>query len=126
MISQQDSKAGATASLTGPCDDSDSLSMVKVLLLLLFVRFRHASQAQELCLFAKDFNHADLVALRGGAEDTISSGRTSRLLRYWLDDDGIRVYTVKKLDPFGRPTFSAYPANFSPGTYVFGTCPSSK
>ncbi len=53
--------------------------------------------------------------LRGGYDDDNDTyKKTSRLLRYWLDDEGKRVYTVRKLDPFGRPTFSAYPARFSP------------
>jgi rRNA maturation protein Nop10 len=53
--------------------------------------------------------------IRGGySDDNDTHKKTSRLLRYWLDDEGKRVYTVRKVDPFGRPTFSAYPARFSP------------
>jgi hypothetical protein len=53
--------------------------------------------------------------LRGGyGDDNDTHKKTSRLLHYWLDDEGKRVYTVKKVDPFGRPTYSAYPARFSP------------
>ncbi|PIK43727.1 putative H/ACA ribonucleoprotein complex subunit 3-like [Apostichopus japonicus] len=33
---------------------------------------------------------------------------------YFLDDEGNRVYTLKKLDLNGRPTQSAHPARFSP------------
>lgn len=33
---------------------------------------------------------------------------------YYLDDEGNRVYTLKKTDPKGRPTMSAHPAKFSP------------
>lgn len=28
---------------------------------------------------------------------------------YYLDDNGNRVYTLKKVDPHGRPTISAHP-----------------
>ncbi|KAL0109203.1 hypothetical protein PUN28_014355 [Cardiocondyla obscurior] len=34
-------------------------------------------------------------------------------LMYYLDDKGERVYTLKKIDPNGRPTLSAHPARFS-------------
>ncbi|XP_065213502.1 H/ACA ribonucleoprotein complex subunit 3 [Planococcus citri] len=36
------------------------------------------------------------------------------LLRYYLDESGNRVYTLKKIDPNGTPTISAHPARFSP------------
>ena len=53
--------------------------------------------------------------LRGGlGDDNDAHTKPSRLLHYWLDDEGKRVYTVRKVDPFGRPTLSAYPARFSP------------
>ncbi|OTF81897.1 H/ACA ribonucleoprotein complex protein-like protein [Euroglyphus maynei] len=35
-------------------------------------------------------------------------------LMYYLDDSNKRVYTMAKVDPLGRPTFSAHPARFSP------------
>jgi len=35
-------------------------------------------------------------------------------LMYYLDADGKRVYTLKKVDPNGKPTVSAHPARFSP------------
>jgi len=35
-------------------------------------------------------------------------------LMYYLDDSGKRVYTLAKVDPEGKPTFSAHPARFSP------------
>ncbi|KAL9091252.1 MAG: hypothetical protein Q9165_004886, partial [Trypethelium subeluteriae] len=35
-------------------------------------------------------------------------------LMYYLNDNGERVYTIAKSDPFGRPTKSAHPARFSP------------
>eukprot|EP01147_Barroeca_monosierra_P004465 gene4466-6713_t len=35
-------------------------------------------------------------------------------LMYYLDNNGRRVYTLKKVDPNGKPTFSAHPARFSP------------
>ena len=35
-------------------------------------------------------------------------------LMYYLDDSNKRVYTLSKVDPEGRPTFSAHPARFSP------------
>ncbi|XP_076470306.1 H/ACA ribonucleoprotein complex subunit 3-like [Babylonia areolata] len=35
-------------------------------------------------------------------------------MMYYLDDQGKRVYTLKKVDPNGRPTLSAHPARFSP------------
>ncbi|XP_056635121.1 H/ACA ribonucleoprotein complex subunit 3 [Diorhabda carinulata] len=35
-------------------------------------------------------------------------------LMYYLDESGNRVYTLKKLDPSGKPTMSAHPARFSP------------
>ncbi|EFN88045.1 H/ACA ribonucleoprotein complex subunit 3 [Harpegnathos saltator] len=35
-------------------------------------------------------------------------------LMYYLDTNGNRVYTLKKLDPTGKPTLSAHPARFSP------------
>ncbi|EIE88828.1 H/ACA ribonucleoprotein complex subunit 3 [Rhizopus delemar RA 99-880] len=35
-------------------------------------------------------------------------------LMYYLNDQGERVYTLKKVDPKGLPTKSAHPARFSP------------
>ncbi|XP_078690162.1 H/ACA ribonucleoprotein complex subunit 3-like [Branchiostoma floridae x Branchiostoma belcheri] len=35
-------------------------------------------------------------------------------LYYYLGDGGERVYTLKKVDPHGKPTLSAHPARFSP------------
>jgi len=35
-------------------------------------------------------------------------------LMYYLDSNNTRVYTLNKVDPSGRPTFSAHPARFSP------------
>ncbi|KAL5967719.1 H/ACA ribonucleoprotein complex subunit 3 [Taenia solium] len=35
-------------------------------------------------------------------------------LRYHLDAGGHRVYTMKFVDPNGRPTQSAHPARYSP------------
>ncbi|XP_018331844.1 H/ACA ribonucleoprotein complex subunit 3-like [Agrilus planipennis] len=35
-------------------------------------------------------------------------------LMYYLDEEGKRSYTLKKVDPHGNPTFSAHPARFSP------------
>ena len=35
-------------------------------------------------------------------------------LMYYLDTEGKRVYTLNKVDPAGKPTFSAHPARFSP------------
>ncbi|CCW59923.1 unnamed protein product [Phytomonas sp. EM1] len=29
-------------------------------------------------------------------------------------ENGKRVYTLKKIDPYGKPTLSAHPARFSP------------
>ncbi|EZA55390.1 hypothetical protein DMN91_002353 [Ooceraea biroi] len=34
-------------------------------------------------------------------------------LMYHLDENGDRVYTLKKVDPNGKPTVSAHPARFS-------------
>ena len=51
--------------------------------------------------------------------DTKKDFQKSLLLRYWLNDHGDRVYTVKKVDPLGRPTMSAHPPRFS-----FGSCTS--
>ncbi|XP_020277601.1 H/ACA ribonucleoprotein complex subunit 3 [Pseudomyrmex gracilis] len=34
-------------------------------------------------------------------------------LLYYLDENGNRVYTLKKKDPKGQPTQSAHPARFS-------------
>ncbi|GAV08843.1 hypothetical protein RvY_18476 [Ramazzottius varieornatus] len=36
------------------------------------------------------------------------------LLRFYLDDKGNRIYTLKDLDPLGHPTLTAHPAKFSP------------
>ncbi|PAA53484.1 hypothetical protein BOX15_Mlig022085g1 [Macrostomum lignano] len=36
------------------------------------------------------------------------------LLRYYLNEQGERVYTLKSVDPDGKPTQSAHPARFSP------------
>jgi H/ACA ribonucleoprotein complex subunit 3 len=33
---------------------------------------------------------------------------------YYLNEKGERVYTLKKVDPEGKPTVSAHPARFSP------------
>ncbi|XP_076041271.1 nop10 ribonucleoprotein [Oratosquilla oratoria] len=35
-------------------------------------------------------------------------------LMYYLDSNNNRVYTLKKTDEKGNPTFSAHPARFSP------------
>jgi len=35
-------------------------------------------------------------------------------LMYYLDDNGTRVYSLKKEDAEGKPTLSAHPARFSP------------
>ena len=35
-------------------------------------------------------------------------------LRYYLDEEGKRVYTLKQKDSAGQNTFSAHPARFSP------------
>eukprot|EP00890_Picochlorum_soloecismus_P006544 jgi/Picsp_1/714/NSC_04203-R1_h aca ribonucleoprotein complex subunit 3-like len=35
-------------------------------------------------------------------------------LMYYLNDNGDRTYTLKKVDPDGKPTHSAHPARFSP------------
>ena len=35
-------------------------------------------------------------------------------LMYYLNEEGKRVYTLKKVAPDGRPTQSAHPARFSP------------
>ncbi|XP_048827642.1 H/ACA ribonucleoprotein complex subunit 3 [Brienomyrus brachyistius] len=35
-------------------------------------------------------------------------------LQYFLNENGDRVYTLKKLDASGQPTCSAHPARFSP------------
>ena len=36
-------------------------------------------------------------------------------LKYYLNDEGKRVYTLKATSPEGKPTLSAHPARFSPG-----------
>ncbi|XP_076652104.1 nop10 ribonucleoprotein [Halictus rubicundus] len=35
-------------------------------------------------------------------------------LMYYFNENGDRVYTLKKIDPNGKPTLSAHPARFSP------------
>ncbi|XP_048373677.1 H/ACA ribonucleoprotein complex subunit 3 [Sphaerodactylus townsendi] len=35
-------------------------------------------------------------------------------LQFYLNEQGDRVYTLKKIDPSGQPTCSAHPARFSP------------
>ncbi|ESO83074.1 hypothetical protein LOTGIDRAFT_134010 [Lottia gigantea] len=35
-------------------------------------------------------------------------------LKYYLNENGDRVYTMKDTDPNGKPTVSAHPAKFSP------------
>ncbi|MCL7026846.1 hypothetical protein MKW94_020981 [Papaver nudicaule] len=35
-------------------------------------------------------------------------------LQYYINDNGDKVYTVKKESPLGRATESAHPARFSP------------
>ncbi|XP_055479031.1 H/ACA ribonucleoprotein complex subunit 3-like [Psammomys obesus] len=35
-------------------------------------------------------------------------------LRYYLNEQGDRIYTLKKFDAMGQHTFSAHPARFSP------------
>lgn len=35
-------------------------------------------------------------------------------LMFYLNPSGDRVYTLAKVDPEGKPTFSAHPARFSP------------
>ncbi|KAG5441690.1 snoRNP complex protein [Clonorchis sinensis] len=36
------------------------------------------------------------------------------LLRFYLDEEGKRVYTMKQTAPDGRPTLSAHPSRYSP------------
>uniref|UniRef100_A0A8I3NWL6 H/ACA ribonucleoprotein complex subunit 3 n=11 Tax=Caniformia TaxID=379584 RepID=A0A8I3NWL6_CANLF len=40
--------------------------------------------------------------------------RVVMFLQYYLNEQGDRVYTLKKLDPMGQQTCSAHPARFSP------------
>ena len=35
-------------------------------------------------------------------------------LKYYLDSEGKRVYTLQNVDPEGKPTLNAHPARFSP------------
>ncbi|KAM3857381.1 H/ACA ribonucleoprotein complex subunit 3 [Diretmus argenteus] len=35
-------------------------------------------------------------------------------LQFYLNENGDRVYTLKKVDLLGQPTSSAHPARFSP------------
>jgi len=35
-------------------------------------------------------------------------------LQFYENEEGVRVYTLKKVDPSGQPTSSAHPARFSP------------
>ncbi|XP_039205989.1 H/ACA ribonucleoprotein complex subunit 3 [Crotalus tigris] len=35
-------------------------------------------------------------------------------LQYYINEQGERIYTLKKVDPSGQPTWSAHPARFSP------------
>ncbi|XP_056407906.1 H/ACA ribonucleoprotein complex subunit 3-like [Hyla sarda] len=35
-------------------------------------------------------------------------------LQFYLNEQGERVYTMKKVSPSGQPTSSAHPARFSP------------
>ncbi|NWW21303.1 NOP10 protein, partial [Falcunculus frontatus] len=35
-------------------------------------------------------------------------------LKFYLDEEGTRIYTLKGTDPQGRQTHSAHPARFSP------------
>ncbi|XP_054851019.1 H/ACA ribonucleoprotein complex subunit 3 [Eublepharis macularius] len=35
-------------------------------------------------------------------------------LQFYINEQGDRVYTLKKVDPAGQPTCSAHPARFSP------------
>ena len=43
-----------------------------------------------------------------------SSNESRMYLMYYLSPEGNRVYTLAKVDPSGKPTFSAHPARFSP------------
>lgn len=36
------------------------------------------------------------------------------LLRYYLDENNKRIYTLEMFTPEGEPTFNAHPARFSP------------
>ena len=36
-------------------------------------------------------------------------------LKFYMNEEGKRVYTLKGLTPDGKPTQSAHPARFSPG-----------
>lgn len=38
-------------------------------------------------------------------------------LKFYLNDEGKRVYTLKGVAPDGKPTQSAHPARFSPGKF---------
>merc|ERR1712168_32120 len=47
--------------------------------------------------------------------DTSFTESCSRMhLKYYLDNEGKRVYTLQNVDPEGKPTLSAHPARFSP------------
>ncbi|CAB3995313.1 H ACA ribonucleo complex subunit 3 [Paramuricea clavata] len=39
-------------------------------------------------------------------------------LMYYFDEQGNRIYTLKKVDPNGKTTISSHPARFSPDDKV--------
>merc|ERR1712241_429251 len=43
-----------------------------------------------------------------------NNATTTMHLKYYLDGEGKRVYTLQQIDPSGKPTLSAHPARFSP------------
>ncbi|EKX47656.1 hypothetical protein GUITHDRAFT_162667 [Guillardia theta CCMP2712] len=58
----------------------------------------------------------ECLRLRGGADSGENKGQNKRRLklRYWRDELGFRVYTSKKIDPNGFPTYPAHPPPFHP------------
>merc|ERR1711872_181960 len=47
-------------------------------------------------------------------EQLFNRSRNQNVMRYYLDSNGKRVYTLKNVSPTGVPTSSAHPARFSP------------
>jgi hypothetical protein len=50
-------------------------------------------------------------------EITCQQSRGAMHLYYYMNDEGKRVYTLKKKDPEGKPTCSAHPGIFCLQTY---------
>ncbi|KAF3830359.1 hypothetical protein GH733_004178 [Mirounga leonina] len=73
-----------------------------------------ASLERDFRLYRKEINKNVRPSERAADEFRTSGFGVVMFLQYYLNEQGDRVYTLKKLDPMGQQTCSAHPARFSP------------